>query len=183
MKPRYGTLIKPLGQEYNNTKEINGITLIQNTSIEDVDYVNRIGVVVSPRDNSDLVEGDLVVTHHNVFRTYYDMKGNKRKSNEYIRDGLYLVEDSKIYMYNRDDKWNTYMDYCFIKPVDYKQDELLYRADKTEEDHVGIIKYINHKTLKPGDKIAFTKNSEYKFVIDEEKLYRMRNRDICIKLD
>jgi hypothetical protein len=183
MKPRYGTLIKPLGQEYNNTKEINGITLIQNTSIEDVDYVNRIGVVVSSRENSDLIEGDLVVTHHNVFRTYYDMKGNKRKSNEFIRDNLYLVYDDKIYMYKRDDKWNAYKDYCFIQPVDYEQDELLYRSDKTEEDHIGVIKYINHKELKPGDRIAFTKNSEYKFIINDEKLYRMKNRDICIKFN
>lgn len=183
MKPRHGTLIKPLGQEYNNTKEINGITLIQNTSIEDVDYINRIGVVVSPRNNSDLQEGDLVVTHHNVFRTYYDMKGNKRKSNEHIRDNLYLVYDDKIYMYKRDDKWNAYRDYCFIKPVDYEQDELLHRSDKIEEDHIGVIKYINHKELKPGDRIAFTKNSEYKFIINDEKLYRMKTRDICIKFN
>jgi hypothetical protein len=180
MKPRYGTLIKPLGQEYNNTKEINGVTLIQNTSIEDVEYVNRIGVVVSTKKDSPLKKGDLIVTHHNVFRTYYDVKGNKRKSNEYIRDGLYLVGDDKIYMYYRDENWNAYNDYCFIKPIEYIQNEILHRVDKTEEEHVGVIKYINHKTLKPGDRIAFTKNSEYKFTIEDEKLYRMRNRDICI---
>ena len=179
MKPRYGTLIKPLGQEYNNTKEINGVTLIQNTSIEDVEYVNRIGVVVSTKKDSPLKKGDLIVTH-NVFRTYYDVKGNKRKSNEYIRDGLYLVGDDKIYMYYRDENWNAYNDYCFIKPIDYIQNEILHRVDKTEEEHIGVIKYINHKTLKPGDRIAFTKNSEYKFTIEDEKLYRMRNRDICI---
>ena len=115
-----------------------------------------------------------------MFRTYYDVKGNKRKSNEYIRDGLYLVGDDKIYMYYRDENWNAYNDYCFIKPIEYIQNEILHRVDKTEEDHIGVIKYINHKTLKPGDRIAFTKNSEYKFTIEDEKLYRMRNRDICI---
>lgn len=183
MKPRYGTLIKPLGQEYNNETEISGVTLVNNTSIEDVDYVNRIGVVVSTRDNSDLQEGDLVVVHHNVFRTYYDMKGDKRKSNEYIRDNLYLVYDDKIYMYYRDDQWNTYSDYCFIEPIKYEQDELLHRVDVQEEEHVGIVKYINHDFIKPGDKVGFTKNSEYKFNIDDQKLYRMKTKDICIKFN
>jgi hypothetical protein len=45
---------------------------------------------------------------------------------------------------------------------------------------VGLIKHSSVYT--EGTKIGFTRNSEYEFVIDDEKIYRMKNSDICIKL-
>jgi|TARA_B100000085_G_scaffold276958_1_gene296765 hypothetical protein len=179
MKSRYHVLIKPVGSEYNNIEKIGDKELLVNTSIEDVNYVNRLGEVIYSPDN-DLEKGDIVVIHHNVFRLYYDMKGNKRRSNEYFRDNMYLVPPDKIYMYKRNNKWNAYKEYCFISPVEFIQDSTLHRIDEKEEKHVGVVKYSN--AFKPGDKIGFSKNSEYEFTIDKEKLYRMRNRDICIKL-
>ncbi len=180
MTPRYGVLIKPLGDEYNNIEKVGDVELLVNTSIEDVDYVNRLGVVVSSPDNH-LQKGDIVVVHHNVFRTYYDMKGDKRRSNEYFRDNMYLVPPERIYLHKEGDDWKAYKSHCFISPVDYIQHDTLYRSDEKEEEHVGIVKYSNK--FKPGTKVGFSKNSEYKFVIDDEKLYKMRNRDICVTLN
>ena len=120
-----------------------------------------------------------MVVHHNVFRTYLDMKGNQRKSNEYFRDGYYLVSPERIYMYSNGKDWKCTEGYCFVSPVDYVQSGDLYRTEKKKEEHVGLIK--NSSIYAPGTRIGFTKNSEYEFEIDDEKVYRMWEADICLK--
>lgn len=182
MKPRWDYLIKPQGKEYNNTKKIAGLDFVVNATIEDAKFVNRLGIVCASPKESEIKKGSVVVVHHNVFRTYLDMKGNKRKSNEYFRDDLYLVPEERIYMYDDGSGWKPTKDFCFISPIEYNQDGFLYRSDKQEEEHVGIINYIKDDSLKINDKIGFTKNSEYQFTIDKKKLYRMTKKDICAKL-
>ena len=118
MKPRWDYLIKPKGKEYNNTKKIAGLDFIVNTTIEDAKFVNRLGIVCASPKNSEIKKGSVVVVHHNVFRTYLDMKGNKRKSNEYFRDELYLVPEERIYMYDDGSGWKPTKDFCFISPVE-----------------------------------------------------------------
>lgn len=180
MKTRWDYLIKPYGKTYNNTKKINGKDLIVNTSIEDATFVNRLGIVCAVPNGGQVPLGSIVVVHHNVFRTYLDMKGRKRKSNEYFRDEEYLVSAEKIYMYDNGEGWKTTEEYCFVTPVDYDQDSEIYRSDKEKEEHVGIIK---HSSLySPGTKVGFTRNSEYEFTIDNQKIYRMKNSDICLKI-
>jgi len=145
--------------------------------------VNRLGIVCAVPNGGQIPLDSIVVVHHNVFRTYLDMKGRKRKSNEYFRDEQYLVNPNRIYMYNEGDGWKTTEEYCFINPIDYIQDGDLYRSDKEKEEHVGIVKHGKIKNVLEGDLIAFTKNSEYEFNIDGEKIYRMKNNDICIKFN
>ena len=179
MTPRGKYLIAPYGDEYNNTKMIGESSFVVNTSIEDAKYVNRIGVVLSSPKNFEIPEGSFVVVHHNVFRTYLDMKGRQRKSNEYFRDGQYLVNPEKIYMYNDKKEWRCTKEFVFVSPSSYVQDDKIYRADKQEEEHVGIVK---HSSFHPkGARVGFTKNSEYEFEVDGEKVYRMRASDICLK--
>ena len=186
MRPRYNYLIKPVGSEYNNTKNIAGVEFTVNATIENAKFVNRIGeVVATPDDDSELQVGDIVVVHHNVFRTYLDMKGRKRKSNEYFRDENYLVPIDRIYLYKRNDAWRSVSHYCFIKPVDYVQESEILRTDK-EQEHTGIVAYSNdyleRMGIFEGDKVGFTKNSEYEFNVDSEKLYRMQTQDICLSI-
>jgi len=181
MKPRWDYLIKPLGKEYNNTKKIAGESFVVNTSLEDATFVNRLGVVCAVPNGGQVPVGSIVVVHHNVFRTYLDMKGNKRKSNEYFRDDEYLVSPERIYMYKDDEGWKTTKDYCFISPVDYNQDSEIYRSDKKEEEHVGVVKHSS--IFEKGEKVGFTRNSEYEFTIDDERFYRMKHNDICIKFN
>ena len=186
MKPRYHYLIKPVGSEYNNTKNIGGVELTVNATIENAKFVNRIGEVISvPDENEELQVGDIVVVHHNVFRTYLDMKGRKRKSNEYFRDENYLVPYNRIYLYKRDGKWKSINNYCFVRPIDYVQSSEILRTDKNEE-HVGEVVYsnvfLNKSGIEDGDLIGFTKNSEYEFEIEGEKLYRMQTNDVCLTI-
>ena len=183
MTPRWDYLIKPYGKQYNNTKKIANLEFTVNTSIEDATFVNRLGIVCAVPNGGQIPLDSIVVVHHNVFRTYLDMKGRKRKSNEYFRDEQYLVNPNRIYMYNEGDGWKTTEEYCFINPIDYIQDGDLYRSDKEKEEHVGIVKHGRIKNVLEGDLIAFTKNSEYEFNIDGEKIYRMKNNDICIKFN
>jgi len=183
MNPRWDYLITPYGKEYNNTKKIVGEELVVNTSLEDATFVNRLGVVSAVPNGGNIPLGSIVVVHHNVFRTYLDVKGNKRKSNEYFRDGKYLVNPNRIYMYFYEEEWKTTEGYCFINPIDYIQDQDIYRSDKSKEDHVGIVKHGKIKNVSDGDMIGFTKNSEYEFNINGDKMYRMKNSDICIKFN
>ena len=183
MTPRWDYLIMPCGEKYNNTKKIANKDFIVNTSIESAAFVNRLGIVCAVPSGGQIPLGSMVVVHHNVFRTYLDMKGNKRKSNEFFRDNEYLVDPSKIYLYYENDVWKTTDGYCFISPIDYVQDQEIYRSDKQKEEHVGFLSYGVIPEVSKGDKVGFTKNSEYEFNIEGKKLYRMRNSDICIKLD
>lgn len=186
MKPRYHYLIKPVGSEYNNTKVVGGVELTVNATIENAKYVNRIGEVISVPDGSDELQvGDIVVVHHNVFRTYLDMKGRKRKSNEYFRDENYLVPIDRIYLYKRDGKWRSLNHFCFVRPVAHVDDSELISGKKLE-DHTGEVVYTNdyleNKGVSEGSNIGFTKNSEYEFEIEGEKLYRMQTQDICLTI-
>lgn len=188
MKSPYNFIISPLGDTYVNTKMLNGIEFVVNTSLESHKHVNRIGVVKSIPIYYDgpITVGDLVVVHHNVFRTYYDMKGRQTKSNEYFRDDLYIVSVDRIYLYNHLDEWFTNEDYCFVKPIETIQNSEIINIEK-EEKHVGILIYPTKKQIEIGlnknDLVGFTKNSEYAFEIQNEKVYRMKEKDVVLKLN
>jgi hypothetical protein len=189
MKSPYNFIISPYGDKYNNTKNVGGEEFIVNTSLEIAKYVNRLGIVEALPINYDgnICVGDIVVLHHNIFRIYFDMKGRQTTSPEYFRDGIYIVSPNRIYLSRKPDSndWNPHLNFCFVKPVDNTQEGLLYDTEK-EEKHVGELIYPNEKLLsigfKKGDIIAFKKNSEYEFEIDEKKLYRMSDSDVVIKI-
>jgi hypothetical protein len=71
-----------------------------------------------------------------------------------------------------------------IKPI-LKKDSYI-KGSNTEEPLTGIIKYINsellEKGLKEGDTICFQPESEYPFIVEEEKLYRMFTNNITMVL-
>jgi hypothetical protein len=115
------------------------------------------------------------------------MKGRQTKSPEFFRDDLYILSPERIYLYKRNGIWNSHLNYCFVKPIATIQNKSLHIVDK-EEKHVGIIVYpsknqIKNLNLNSGDMVAFTKNSEYEFEIDDLKMYRMYDRDVVIELN
>ena len=183
MIPRWSYLIEPVDGAYLNSEKIGGLDFVINTSIEDVKYVNRLGKVLNSPQGSEIPKDSIVILHHNVFRVYYNMKGKKTKSNEYFRENKYLVPEEKIYMYNYSGDWVCTSDFCFVSPVDFLQDDEIFRSDKKEHVHTGVVKYIKNSYINTGDKVAFTKNSEYEFNVDGEKLYRMKHKNICLLLD
>ena len=185
MKSLYDFIVEPLGDKYSNTVNINGKSLVLNTKIESFKFVNRLAKVIKTplAFNLDIKIGDIVVIHQNVFRTFYDMKGKKKKSRSFFKDNLYFCSIDQIYLYKNSNGWNSFGDRCFIKPIKSKEDLTL---DK-EASLIGILKYGNSslKKLKinPGDLVGYTPNGEWEFLVEKERLYCMKSNDIVIKYE
>jgi hypothetical protein len=187
MKSPYLFLTKPYkGGRYNNTKNIGGVDIITSTSEEDHRYSNRLAEVVSTpiKYDGDVKEGDILLVHHNVFKFYNDMKGRRKSGMGFFKDDLFFVEPDQFYMYNDGEKWNTHGRYCFTKPISV-EDSYIYKP-LTEEPLMGEMRYTNKylrsQGISEGDKICFKPESEYEFEVDGEKLYRMFDHQITVKL-
>lgn len=185
MNSPYYFIVKPLGSEYNNEIKIANQSVIINSTVENHKHVNRFAevVFVPKRYKGDIKAGDKIIVHHNIFRIYYDIKGRPKKSPNYFKDGLYFIDEQQFYLYNNGDKWNSVGNYCFVRPIDIENS---YLYEEGYEENTGVIVYSNKILDKlgvfEGDKINFTKDSEYEFDVEGEILYRMRSNDICAVL-
>ncbi len=178
MKSLYSFIVKPLNERYDNIKKVDDKTLIINTGIENHRFVSKKAAVVSTPAayTSKIKVGDELYVHHNIFRRWYDQKGNERNSSTFFKDDLYFVSPEQIYMYNL----KPHLDYCFVKPL--KNQNIL--ENRKEQPNVGIMKYSNSSLealgITPGTLITFTPNSEFEFIIDGERLYCMKSNDIAL---
>lgn len=187
MRSPFYFIAKPVnGKRYDNTKEIGGIDFIVSTSEEDHKFSNRFAQVVElPLQYKGPIEiGDILLVHHNVFKFYNDMKGRQKSGKSFFKDDLFFIETEQFFMYKRDDKWYSYDRYCFVKPI--AATDSYIKKPFSEEPLMGIMKYPNEYLLtqgiKEGDLVCFSPDSEYEFTVDEEKLYRMFDHQITIKL-
>ena len=182
MKSLYDFIVKPLGDKYKNTVKIAGKNVVINTKIENWKFVNRLAEVIETplAFKSGIKKGDIVVIHQNVFRTFYDMKGNKKKSRSYFENDLYFCSLDQVYLYKNKNGWNTVGDRCFITPI--KSNDSL-TLDK-ERKLVGILKYGNKSLealeINPGDLVGYTPNGEWEFLVEGKRLYCMKSNDIVI---
>ena len=185
MKSLYDFIVEPLGDKYNNTVKVGDKSLIVNTKIESFKFVNRLAKVIKTplAFNVDIKIGDIVIIHQNVFRTFYDMKGKKKKSRSFFKENLYFCAADQIYLYKNSNGWNSFGDRCFIKPIKSKDDLTL---DK-EASLIGILKYgnssLNKLEINPGDLVGYTPNGEWEFLVEKERLYCMKSNDIVIKYE
>jgi hypothetical protein len=94
------------------------------------------------------------------------------------------VDLEQFYAYKKDGTWYSYDRYCFVKPVPATE-SYIYKPF-SEEPLVGLVKisndYLISKGVNNGDRISFKPESEYEFDIDGEKLYRMYDHQITMKL-
>ena len=185
MKSLYDFIIKPLGDRYENEIKIGDKTLVLNTKIESFKSVNNLAVVVeTPKAfKTSIQKGDIVLIHHNVFRVFYDMKGVKKNSRSYFKDDLYFCAVDQIYLYKNTENWKSFGDRCFVMPL--KSNDSL-TLDK-EQKLIGILKYGNNSlkalNINPGDVVGFTPNSEWDFIVDEQRVFCMKSNDIVIKYE
>ena len=185
MRSLYDFIVKPVGKKYNNTVRIGDKDLVVNTKIENWKFVNRIAEVIETplAFNSNIKKGNLVVIHQNVFRTFYDVKGNKKKSRSYFKDDLFFCGADQVYLYKNEKGWNTVGDRCFITPI--KSNDSL--AIDKERSLVGILKYGNKSLealeINPGDLVGYAPNGEWEFLVENERLYCMKSNDIVIKYE
>lgn len=187
MKSPFYFIVKPMdGKRYSNTKDIEGVELIVSTSEEDHKFSNRFAEVIElPLGyKGPISKGDTLLVHHNAFKFYNDVKGRQRSGKSFFKDELYFIEDDQFYMFKSDFTWNTYDRYCFVKPL--PATESYIKKPFSEEPLMGIMKYPNkylrEKGIVEGDIVCFKPDSEYEFTVDDEKLYRIFDHQITIKL-
>ena len=183
MRGLYDFIIKPKGDRYNNKKKIDDKELILNSEIAHHQYVNRIGVVLSLPSigETEININDEIIVHHNVFRRFHNMHGIEKNSRSYIDDETYIIREDQIFAYKRNDTWHALKGYCFVKPIKSHDKFSIHK----EQPLVGIMKYCdnNLEDIKQGDLIGFTPDSEYEFIIDGERLYRVLTNSISIKYE
>jgi hypothetical protein len=180
MKSVYNFVVTPKGERYNNKKKVGDSELILNTDIFNHQYVNKEAVVISTPIMSDtnIKKGDTVLTHHNVFRRWHDVKGVERNSRSYFNEDTYLITKDQIFLYKRNNKWIAPKNYCFIKPIKEKDQFSV----NTEKSLIGIVKY-SDGTVDVGDIIGYKPRTQCEFIVDGEKLYRVLSNLITIKYE
>ena len=185
MKSIYSFIITPKKKRYNNEIKIGDKSLITNTNVEDYNLVSKEAIITSvPLAFKTVIKpGDEVMIHHNIFRRWYDQKGNQRNSSSYFKEDLYFCNIDQIYLYKRDNKWNAVEDRCFIKPI---KDNNVLTAD-IEQKHIGILKignsFLEALDIRPGDLVGFKPGREWEFIVDDERLYCMKSNNIVIKYE
>ena len=185
MKSLFDFIVKPVGERYSNEVKVGDKSLVINTQLETFKAVNNIAKVIEvPIAFKSVIKvGDLIMIHHNVFRTFYNMKGIKKNSKSYFKDDLYFVQMDQVYLYKPKDKWITINDRCFVSPIkDFNEVDT-----GLEQKLIGILKYGNSSLealgINEGDKVGYTPFGEYDFVVDGKRLYCMKSNDIVIKYE
>ena len=185
MNSLFDFIVELYGQRYNNQVKVGDKSLIINTELENYKSVNNIGKIVSVplAYKTPIKPGDLVLIHHNVFRRFYDIRGNEKNSRAYFKNNMYFVQLDQVYLYKRDNKWNAFGDRCFIAPLK-NNDEI---NTSLEQSLIGVLKYGNNALevlgISEGDVVGYTPFGEYDFIVDDKRLYCMKSNDIVIKYE
>ena len=180
MKSVYNFVVTPKGERYNNTKKVGDSELILNTDIYRHEFTNREAIIISTPmiGDTDIQKGDTVLVHHNVFRRWTNQYGIEKNSRSYFNESTYFINHDQIFLYKRNEKWIAPKGYCFVKPLK-AIDQFNIESEKPLQ---GIVKY-SDGTMEVGDLVGFRPNSEYEFVVDGERLYRVLSNFITIKYE
>jgi len=169
-------IVSPIGERYDNTKQVDDKRLILNTEVSNHQFVNRLAKVIATPllFQSPINVGDEVIVHHNVFRRWYDVKGREKNSRSYWKEDKYIISEDQIYLYNN----KAMPGYSFIKPL--KSNDK-FTNDK-ERPLIGVVKY-SDGSFNINDLVGFAPSMEYEFIINGERLYRVMNKFITIKYE
>ena len=180
MESVYNYVVAPIGERYNNSKKVGDKELVLNTEIYNHQHINRKAKVLStPRmGDSDIQPGDTVTIHHNVFRRWHDIKGRERNSRSFLGEDKYLISPDQIFLYKRGEGWMCPKGYCFIQPI--KDNSQL--SVETEKPLMGVVKYSDGLTG-VGKLVGFRPSSEFEFIIDGQRMYRVLSNFITIEYE
>ncbi len=185
MQSVWNFLVKPIDDRYDNSIKIDNKNLILNTSIESFKFISRRATVISVPKAFDTVisEGDEIIIHHNVFRRYYNMRNEAVDSSKKFTNDLFFCQPDQVYLYKKENKWNSFGDRCFIIPIKDKSSLTLEK----EQKNIGILKYGNKllevQGINEGDLVGVASNREFEFIIDNTRLYCLHVDDILIKYE
>ena len=185
MKSLFDFIVEPVGQRYSNEVKVGDKSLIINTKVESFKDVNNIAKVIQiPKIYKTSIKiGDLIMIHHNVFRRWYNIRGEEKNSKAYFKDNLYFVQPDQVYLYKRKDNWKAFANRCFVAPL---RDEVEIH-NVLEQNLIGILKYGNSALealgINEGDLVGFRPFGEFDFVVEGKRLYCMKSNDIVIKYE
>tara|TARA_R100000329_G_C7511274_1_gene180059 strand:- start:5 stop:592 length:588 start_codon:yes stop_codon:yes gene_type:complete len=179
MRGVYSFLVKPKGKRYNNSKKIGKKELILNTEVFNHQFVNREAIVkATPMiRETEINVGDTVILHHNVFRRWHNQYGEEKNSKSYFNEDNYIVNEDQIFAYKNNNIWKPLKGFCFIQPL--KENNPLHSSN---EKLIGVVKY-SDGTVKEGDLVRFKALGQYEFIIDGQRLYRVKSNLITIKYE
>ena len=173
-------LVKPVGSRYNNVKDIEGKSLILNSEIQNHQYINRLAEIIScpVASNKNIKPGDIVLVHHNVFRRWTDIKGREKNSKAYFKENLYLVSEDQIFLKKHKDTWQAIEGFCFVQPLQFKGalDKIIEHPNK------GVVVFTDG-VFKKDQIVGYTTFSQYEFVVNGQRLFRVYNKFITIKYE
>tara|TARA_R100000231_G_scaffold24962_4_gene22986 strand:- start:7523 stop:8101 length:579 start_codon:yes stop_codon:yes gene_type:complete len=177
MKPVFDFIVEPVGERYNNEVEVGNKKLVLNSEIFNHEFINRIGKVISVpiAFETEIKVGDIIIVHHNVFRRWHNVKGIEKNSRCFLSENRYLVSLDQIFAYKRKE-WKALKGFCFVKPI---KDKNKYTLDK-EVKLKGVVAF-DSDNFKKGDVVGFEPGSEYEFIVDNNKMYRVMKNFITIK--
>ena len=180
MKSVYNFVVTPKGERYNNKKKVGDSELILNTEIYNHQFVNRTAKVISTPiiGDTDIQPGDEVIVHHNVFRRWHNVKGIEKNSRSFFDENTYLINQDQIFLYKRNKEWKAPKGYCFVKPLKAKNPLNI----DLEQPLIGVVKY-SDGTIEVNELVGFRPSSEYEFIVDGERLYRVLSNFITIKYE
>jgi len=185
MRSVFSFIVEPKDKRYTNTKETEHGSIIINTELQNYQSVSRHGIVkaIPLATDTEISVGDEVIVHHNVFRRFHDIKGIEKNSRAYYDEDTYFVDDNQIFLYKHENKWIAPKGYCFIKPIKSKN---IFTTDH-ERPLVGVLKYADKSLIKnnivAGSLVGFLPGSEYEFVVEGQRLYRVPTNLISIKYE
>lgn len=180
-----------VSQDYNNEVELSdGVKLAVNNSIDSVEHINRIGKLIDGPKHSSAQKDDMLLFHHNICRRSWGLKSKKRQSIFYIKEGIYYIPATEIFMIKKQgaSQWQAIDPYVFISPLAAQTKilnngfEIMEPAYKERKNLMGRVSYPNKELLKlgiqKGDLVAFQEDSEFEFKIKGQIHYRMKTQDI-----
>lgn len=178
MKSIHDYLVTPKGSRYNNISESG---LILNTEQQNHKYVNREAVVLSTPalpDMTGIEVGDTILLHHNIFRRFKDVRGVDKNSRAYFSEDKYFCPADQIYMVDKGNGWEALPGFTFVQPI---VETNVFSGNK-EKPLWGIVSHAdkNEPDVHTGDVVAFAPSSEFEFVVDNKKVYRILSYNITV---
>lgn len=188
MKSLTQIIIRPKDdKKYANTQRLGNVDFVISSCEDDVRSANREAVVeaLPHRYKGNLSIGDILIVHHNTFRHHYNMQGILQHSSHHFKEGTFAIHLDEYYLSKTPNgDWQANDRFCFVRPIKLR-DSIIKKLGE-EEPLFGEMAYPNDYLksvgVDKGDTVIFAPDSEYMFRIDGEKMYRVYDHQITIKL-
>lgn len=195
LKPIDDFLIK-VESEYEHEALIGGTKIVLTSIFADPFQLCKTAKIVAiPSVKCDITAevGDYLFYSHLIMRTAFDHHNNEVANNFLVDpvDKIYRVPPRLVYAYTKGSELFVPEPFFICKPVliEDKTTEsgIFLPGNDKEIERLGELIYINEtmqkKGYKKGDRIVFSKDSEYEIKVLGERMYRMKQDWILAKYE